>query len=99
MKHVVIFLSVIVGVTFGALAVNAGLNKSTVENCAELLPAGYQFNVEITGTIDTSSENRDFKVQFNLGDGTINENPPVKDSVKPFLNCAMPLIKAGVNPL
>lgn len=95
MKYFVGVFGVVIGVLAGSVIVNAGSPRKTIESCGELLPPGSIFTVNISGEISTS----EFKAQLDMSDGTNIEDPKVQDEVKPFLNCAMPLIKGGVKPL
>jgi hypothetical protein len=95
MKYFIGFFGVTISLLVGSAIVNAGSSQKTIESCGGLLPPGSTFTVNISGEISAS----EFKAQFNLSDGTNVENPEVQDAVKPFLNCAMPLIKNGVKPL
>jgi hypothetical protein len=95
MKYFVGVFGVVITILVGSVIVNAESPQKTIESCGELLPSGSTFTVSISGEISTS----EFKAQFNLSDGTKIEDPKVQEAVKPFLNCAMPLVKSGVQPL
>ena len=98
MKGLFVSTVIIAGLIFTAVSVNAD-RQSTIESCSTLLPAGYQFKMDITGTIDTAAGSDGFQVKFNLSDQMAEDNPDMQAAVKPFLNCAMPLIKSGVAPI
>ena len=99
MNKLVLFLSLNCTVAFLTLSANAGTKIDSIESCVHLLPAGHTFTMSINGVIDTTSENRELKVKLDLSDETSAENPEIREAAKPFLNCAMPLIKSGVKPL
>ncbi len=80
-------------VASGIIAVNAGQKPITIESCASLLPNGHNFEVSITGSIDTRVNQRVFKGQLGLSDGTEQENSELQQAAKPFLICVASLLK------
>ena len=77
----------------GVVAVNASQQMSTIQSCASLLPSGHNFEVNITGKIDTTSSTREFNGRFGLSDGSKQENPALQKSAEPFVNCVSSLLK------
>lgn len=81
------------------LAAQAEPAPASVEACARLLPPGKDFKLNMYSTIDTNGSDPKIKVKVDMSDGSKKEDPALKTAVKPFLNCVMPLMKAGVKPL
>ncbi|MCP4121996.1 MAG: hypothetical protein GY751_09610 [Bacteroidetes bacterium] len=78
----------------GVVAVNAGQENHTIESCGKLLPEGQKFEIDINGTIDTSSSDRKFDGSFGLSDGTqIQYSDDQKKAVNPFVECVAGLLK------
>lgn len=77
----------------GVVSVSAVQQPKTIQSCASLLPEGYTFTINITGKIDTTSNNREFKGDFSLSDGTQDESPELQQTLRPFLECVSQLIK------
>lgn len=87
-------MGIITGVLIsGTIAVNASNKENTVQSCAALLPSGHNFELAITGSIDTKVSKREFKGQLGLTDGTDQNNPNLQSASQPFVNCVSALIK------
>jgi len=52
------------------LVVNAAQTNTTIESCAQLLPPGETFELDINGKINTNGQNPFFSDSFSLTDGT-----------------------------
>ena len=77
-----------------ALVVNAAQANTTIESCAQLLPPGETFELNINGKIDTNGQNPFFSGSFSLSDGTeIEYTDSQKEKIVPFINCVKNLLK------
>ena len=77
----------------GMISVNAAQHRNTIQSCTDLLPAGHQFQLNINGTIDTATEQREFKGNMDLSDGTGHPNPKIAKTARPFIECVAAVIK------
>ena len=78
----------------GVLAFNATQTNTTIESCAQLLPSGETFELEINGIIDTNGQNPFFSGNFSLSDGTeIDYTDAQRENILPFTNCVKNLLK------
>jgi|TARA_B100000809_G_scaffold149261_1_gene146740 hypothetical protein len=76
------------------LVVNAAQTNTTIESCAQLLPPGETFELDINGKIDTNGQNPFFSGSFSLSDGTeIEYTDSQREKIVPFINCVKSLLK------
>ena len=76
------------------LVVNAAQTNTTIESCAQLLPPGETFELDINGKIDTNGQNPFFSGSFSLTDGTeIEYTDSQREKIVPFINCVKSLLK------
>ena len=76
------------------LVVNAAQTNTTIESCAQLLPPGETFELDINGKIDTNGQKHSFSGNFGLSDGTeIDYTDSQKEKIVPFINCVKSLLK------
>ena len=76
------------------LVVNAAQTNTTIESCAQLLPPGETFELDINGKIDTNGQNPFFSGSFSLTDGTeIEYTDSQREKIVPFINCVQSLLK------
>ena len=76
------------------LAVNATQQNTTIESCAQLLPPGETFELDINGKIDTNRQKHSFAGNFSLSDGTeIEWTDGQKETIMPFVDCVKSLLK------
>ena len=76
------------------LVVNAAQTNTTIEICAQLLPPGETFELDINGKIDTNGQNPFFSGSFSLTDGTeIEYSDSQREKIVPFINCVKSLLK------
>ena len=76
------------------LVVNAAQTNTTIESCAQLLPPGETFELDINGKIDTNGQNPFFAGSFSLSDGTeIEYTDSQREKIAPFINCVKSLLK------
>jgi len=76
------------------LVVNAAQTNTTIESCAQLLPPGETFELDINGKIDTNGQNPFFSGSFSLSDGTeIEYTDSQRENIVPFINCVKSLLK------
>lgn len=72
----------------------AAQTNTTIESCAQSLPSGQTFELELKGKIDTNSLKHSFSGNFGLSDGTeIEYTDSQRERITPFVNCLKSLLK------
>ena len=76
------------------LVVNAAQTNTTIESCAQLLPPGEIFELDIYGEIDTNEQKPLFSGNLNLSAGTEGDDTDIqREEVAPFANCVKSFLK------
>lgn len=76
-----------------ATSVRATDSHKTIDYCATLLPGGYSFTLNISGYIDTKSEQRELNGSFSIIEDSGADGVQMKKALRPFIECVQPLIK------
>lgn len=68
-------------------------DDKSLKECAELLPKGHKFEYAISGSVDTTKDKVEFKVNMSLSDGSGKPKPELEEASKPFVKCVSKIIK------
>ena len=95
-KYISGFLSgliVLIAIEVIAISTAIGQSSPSIQSCGELLPAGVNFEIKISGNIDTRQQERVFMGEFTVSDDTKQHNPARQKQTEPFVNCVKSLLK------
>ena len=92
-RFVAISLTSLFLLAFTSSAMSEEQVHKTMQSCAELLPDGYEFAIDIKMLIDTYTKERKVSGEIVISDDTQISNPVQKKKVEPFEACIIKLIK------
>lgn len=83
------------GFCLGLMALSStamAASPSSLKDCASLLPQGSNYSINIQAEANRSNKNNEFHGNFFVTDNHGKQVKFTEKTIKPFLDCAMPLI-------